>query len=485
MIRNSMQVVVCVLIAVLMALCAGGCAKQVRAGRLTVIISGNVEGYLRNCGCSAGQAGGELRKARIVKLEREDAMKPKPVDRGNPPAVVLLDTGNFSNSQSKVTSVQAAGVVRSMTKLNYDAVGLGLSELSYTQKDLLELLGSASLPLTAANLRFVKPQAGEDQSEALNNLLKPYLLVKQSNGYTVGVIHLVDLSVQNQMGKRNGFELSDPYDAACGVISAHGKEAALWILSIANAREDQADHDKLAGVPGITLLIGYRRMQPLEGAQATGQQLPRSIDPPFERAKDIVRVVVGYSPEGKVETVNAEEVMIPEDAKPDEYVQQIVDEVQPQLEKLANDDAEIEDQPGVHPRYVGETACTPCHAQIVQQLANSKHAQAYETLKAKDQQRSAACLPCHVTGYNKAGGWNILKNSERPEMRGVHCENCHGPGEYHVAIKTGQKAPADLALGGRDKFGLQPAGERTCLACHDAPNSPNYDFKIYWPKMKH
>lgn len=485
MIRIGLQVVAYIFIVILVAIYAGSCNKAPRAGRLTVLISGNVEGYLRNCGCSAGQAGGEVRKARIVKVEREDAAKPKPADRGNPPVVLLIDTGNFTNSQSKVTRAEAAGVVRSMTKLNYDAVGLGLQELTYTQRDLLDLLGPADLPLTAANLRFVKPESGEDQSAALNKLVQPYKLVKQQNGYTVGVIHLVDLSVQNQMGKRNGFELSEPYETAAGIISAHGKEAAVWILSIANARENQADHEKLAGVPGITLLIGYRRTPAVEEDQSKPQLLPRSIPPPFERAKDIVRVTVGFSLECQVEAVNAEQVMIPEETQPDEYVQQIIDEVQPQLEHLANEDAEIEDQPGVHPRYVGEKACTQCHAQIVEQLAASKHAQAYLTLQAKNEQRSAACLPCHVTGYNKAGGWNILKNSERPDMRGVHCENCHGPGEYHVAVQSGQKAPPDLALGGRNKLGLQPASESSCLACHDEPNSPNFDFKAYWPQIQH
>ena len=483
--RISVRVVALIVLLILAVIGAGSCAQQARIGRLTVLISGNVEGYLRNCGCSAGQAGGELRKARILKLERQDGAKPKPVDRGYPPVVVLIDTGNFTNSASKVTRAEAAGVVRSMAKLNYDAVGLGLRELSYSQTDLLELLKPADLPLTAANLRFIKPQASIDQSKALNSLIQPFRLIKQKNGYTVGVIHVVDLSAQNQMGKQTGFELSDPYEAACDVIKAHGKEASAWILSIANAREDQADHDKLAGVPGITLLVGYRRLRVLESEPDTMEQLPRSVPPPFERAKDIVRVVVGFSPQGKAETVNTEEVMIQESVKPDEYVLQIISEVEPQLERLANDDAEIEDQPGVHPRYVGDNACAQCHENIIKQLAGTRHLQAYESVKKEGQQRSAACLPCHVTGYNKAGGWNILKNAERPEMRGVHCESCHGPGEYHVAFRTTKVAPPDIALGGRNKVGLQPTSERTCLACHDEPNSPKFDYKVYWPKVQH
>ena len=40
----------------------GGCLGQpTKLARLTILISGDVEGYLKNCGCSGGQVGGEVR----------------------------------------------------------------------------------------------------------------------------------------------------------------------------------------------------------------------------------------------------------------------------------------------------------------------------------------------------------------------------------------------------------------------------------------
>lgn len=476
----------CLLVATLITAVLCGCSEQPRIGRLTVLVSGSVEGYLRNCGCSSGQAGGELRKARIVKMEREEALRPKPADRGLAPAFILLDTGNFSNARNEVTRAEAAGVVKSMAKLDYAAVGIGQQELAYPQKDLLALLGQANLPMTVANLMFVKPNSGEDHSTELNALIKPYKLVKLDNGYTIGLLHVVDLSVQARHGDETGFECTAPEVAAADVLREHAKEADTWILSIANPRNNTEDREKLAEVSGIAVIIGFQRGSPLvDTASQEANSLPRFIAPPFERAKDVVRVTVGYSAQGQIETVVSDEIMIPDTIKPDEYVQSIIDEIQPELERLANKDAEKEDQPGVHPRYVGYSSCASCHPEIVKQLESAKHSIAYETLKEKKEHKSAACLPCHVVGYNKAGGWNILKNTERPEMRGVHCESCHGPGEYHLALMSGEKPPEDLQSGGRNAKGLQTASERTCVVCHDTPNSPNFKFELYWPKIKH
>lgn len=473
------------MLTVLSAIALAGCGEKPQIGRLTILISGNIQGYLRNCGCSAGQAGGELRKARILKMEQQEALKPKPTDRRLEPGVVLLDIGNFSNAQSKVTRAESAGVIKSMSKLGYDAVGVGSYELEYSQADLLTLLKLAPLPLTAANLRFIKPQQGEDHSAELNGMLKPYQVKTLKNGYAIGLIHVVDLSVANRFGQRTGFELKAPAAAVEEILKAHGGEAQFWILSVADPRNNSADRDQLAALPGIDVLVGYPRQTSQENERQQAGDTAFLVIAPFQRAKDIVRATIGFTPEGKVETALAEEVMIPETVTPDEYVQTLVDEIQPELERLANEDADVQDLPGVHPRYVGTTACASCHQQVVDRLSESKHGHAYETLKEKDQHRSAACLPCHVTGYNKAGGWNILKNAEREEMRGIHCESCHGPGEYHVALKTGSPAPADLTANGRNAAGLLTASERTCLVCHDEPNSPQFSFEKYWPQIEH
>ncbi len=483
--RLSLPSIALSFIVILLAITQLSCDNKPQIGRITVLISGNVQGYLRNCGCSAGQAGGELRKARIFKMERQEALKPKPADRGHDPAVVLLDIGNFSNALSKVTRAEAGGVVKSMAKLEYDAVGLGSQELEYSQADLLALLSPAGLPLTTANLRFIAPATGEDKSSELNALIKPYQVKQLTDGFTIGLIHVIDLNVLSRLGQKTGFELKEPAAAVSEVMQAHGAEAQLWILSIADPRNNTADRDKLAAIPDLTLLIGYPRRTPLADEPQQAAAVPYLVAPPFERAKDIVRATIGFTADGAIETALAEEVMIPDTVTPDEYVQTLVDEIQPELERLTNEEAEMQDQPGVHPRYVGTTACATCHPAIVKQLSASHHTQAYETLKAKDQQRSAACLPCHVTGYNKAGGWNILKNTEREELRGVHCESCHGPGEYHVALKTDAPVPADLTANGRNAAGLLTAGEQTCKVCHDEPNSPKFDFASYWPKIMH
>jgi hypothetical protein len=110
------------------------------------------------------------------------------------------------------------------------------------------------------------------------------------------------------------------------------------------------------------------------------------------------------------------------------------------------------------PEYAWAAACKPCHAEIYDAWARTKHATALERLSSSDQEK--ACLGCHVTGPKAK-----VLDGRRVLNAGVQCEQCHGGAAAHVAD------PAN-------KTGLiKKPKEAACVECH-SDKSPH--FKGFW-----
>ncbi len=113
-----------------------------------------------------------------------------------------------------------------------------------------------------------------------------------------------------------------------------------------------------------------------------------------------------------------------------------------------------------HARYVGGNACVRCHAPAVAMWRQTWHANAYETLRAEGREFDLECVGCHVTGYRRAAGSTV---THLDKLQNVQCEACHGPGSWHVANPTDEKAI----------IAKPEAGE--CLGCHRSPHVEQFD----------
>jgi predicted CXXCH cytochrome family protein len=126
--------------------------------------------------------------------------------------------------------------------------------------------------------------------------------------------------------------------------------------------------------------------------------------------------------------------------------------------------------------YVGVMQCGTCHDAALAFWNNTRHARAYFTLVEKGEQHNAACVGCHVTGFEKPGGstLSLLRGALRgplPDLTGVQCETCHGPGSLHAA---NGKAVSTLVVPGR----------ALCLECHTPPNVPEgWNVEHAWPQI--
>ncbi len=135
-------------------------------------------------------------------------------------------------------------------------------------------------------------------------------------------------------------------------------------------------------------------------------------------------------------------------------------------------------------RYEGHKKCGSCHRSQAESWRNTKHAQAMKSLEpnaraeakrkasldpAKDYTADKDCVGCHVTGFEREGGYRI--GARNLDLDSVACESCHGPGRQYRLLhrKAGQAFESERKTTPRQQ--LAEAGEEKefrerCNACH-------------------
>jgi predicted CXXCH cytochrome family protein len=111
--------------------------------------------------------------------------------------------------------------------------------------------------------------------------------------------------------------------------------------------------------------------------------------------------------------------------------------------------------------YVGWQKCAPCHSAVKDAWQNTRHAKAIESLKKSKQETLPACVKCHVTGYEKDGGF--IDYELTPEMAGVQCEVCHGSGSQHAASPTKKNI-------------IKESGAALCRQCHTEGQDAGFNY---------
>ncbi|MCR9160051.1 MAG: multiheme c-type cytochrome [Nannocystaceae bacterium] len=124
-----------------------------------------------------------------------------------------------------------------------------------------------------------------------------------------------------------------------------------------------------------------------------------------------------------------------------------------------------EPEPG-KPGYVGIEACSDCHDEAVEFWENTPHASAYETLVVDNKQFDLSCVGCHVTGFRRPGGAEVVENTGLVD---VQCEVCHGPGSLHA-----EDGGDDLSL-----IKLEAPAELCATECHTQEHSDTFDYEAY------
>jgi hypothetical protein len=119
------------------------------------------------------------------------------------------------------------------------------------------------------------------------------------------------------------------------------------------------------------------------------------------------------------------------------------------------------------PGYASSGACVNCHPDQFARWAYTDHAKAWTSLVKRRSDTNPECVACHATGWAEPGGMGTLTNRDVRRFKAVQCESCHGPLRGH---------PEDPSVRPR------PIEPGACVSCHDAANSPDFDFATHLPR---
>src|SRR5689334_12046521 len=349
-----------------------------------------------------------------------------------------------------------------MMLLNTDAVGLSERELRYGKGWLEAQLKRTRLPMVCANVW---------DKQAKKTLVAPYL-IKQIGGVTVGVFGLTSDKVD--MGPaRDSVTVEDPAAAAKRVVAEMQKKGATVIVLLSQLGKVESE-DLVTAVDGIDAVIVGRNVPVLQ----KGRMIKNTVACyGGEQGQYIGRTIVSLG-SNKHMTTGENDVYIlgPEvGEKPDilSLVKSFEDSFNTKMQKIEKERAaqaalqtkgSMTESPE---HYLGAEVCQRCHQAEYDQWKTTDHSHAFQTLVDQHKDATPDCVPCHVVGYKKAGGFQAGEDATK--LGNVQCENCHGMGTEHESWPAQSRAIT----------------EATCVTCHTVSNSPTFNFSVYEPHILH
>jgi cytochrome c554/c'-like protein len=439
--------------------------------RLALLISGRQDGYLEPCGCAGldRMKGGLSRRHSLVRELRQK--------RGW--EVVGLDVGGMVKGYGRQAELKFQITVNAFRQMGYGAIGLGKSDLKNRATELLSVVAGEESPFHSANVGVFGFDAG------FTNTSK----IVDAGGLKLGITSVLGTLWQQQVNSSD-IELADP-EAKLALILPDLKNCDLLILL---AHATMAESEALAKkFPDFDIVV-----------TAGGPS-----EPPAQVAKidDTLLVEVG------TKGMNAIVLGLFDDPETPYRYQRVP------LDSRFADSADMRDLMAQYqlqlrndgfaglgirkaPHYQGETLgrfvgskkCESCHEGSYKTWKKTGHAKAFETLVGVPvpRQFDPECISCHVVGWEpnkhfpyESGFWSL---EDTPHLKGVGCENCHGPGESHIAAENGGDLALQEKLQKEMTVTVEQARESAahqCLYCHDLDNSPDFNFEEYWPQIEH
>ncbi len=461
--------------------------------QFVLYVSGQQQGYIEPCGCTGldSQKGGLIRRDTLLTSLRNRGWNVVPIDVGNQNRDEKQDGPPASGPQPMIKFETTA---KAMQMMEYQAVSLGVNDLSLSRVDLLQAAGSAegnARPFISANVVIYD----------LPEFFPPYKIL-EAGGRTIGVTSVIGKEFEKKVIKDPSdteVKFSDPTEALKSVVPQLKSKGCDFVVLLAHASlEESAELAK--SVEGIDLVVtagGFGeptlKAESIEGSKAKMVQVG---------VKGQYGGIVGVFNDAK-EPIRYQKIAISSQFKDSDRILKLFADYQKQLKEAGF--AKLGVTPSLHPtgkHFVGSDKCGECHTTAFDIWKDSPHVHATDSIVAANNERGGIarhfdpeCVSCHVTGWVPQRfspyqtGYESLEKT--PHLVGSGCENCHGPGSEHVkAEEDNSDTPTDRQKELRQEMILPLArAEAKCMECHDIDNSPDFHatgaFERYWERVKH
>jgi hypothetical protein len=451
----------------------------------TLLITGEQDGYLEPCGCAGlnNQKGGLKRRHTLIKTLDAKGWN-----------VVPIDLGGLAKRTGIQPERKFEYALRALHGLGYQAVGFGPQDL---RLDILSLV----LNFADSKNLFVSANVGILDFDP--EFSQKYKIVS-AGGLKIGVTSVMGKREIAELRNTRDVSLVDPVAAITQILPALKRARCdhLVLLSFASPAESK---ELAKRFPDFDFVVTAG------GADEPPNQ-PKTIEGTNTRLievghKGMYAVVIGFYQSGGV-PFRYQRVPLDHRFADSPEMQTLLTDYQHDLETLGLEGLGL--KPSSHPtgrQFAGSESCAGCHTAATEVFLETPHHHATQSIVELDPPRhfDPECLSCHATGWEPQQYFPFLSGftglDQTPEMVGNGCENCHGPAARHVAAENGDievddQELAELRAALRlkivenegNKDGQEFANGKVvqmCMQCHDIDNSPDFDFQLYWPHVKH
>ncbi|MDR1480639.1 MAG: hypothetical protein LBJ00_17060 [Planctomycetaceae bacterium] len=443
--------------------------------KLLLVFTGFMDGYIEPCGCAGLEQmkGGLSRRHSMFKELTKNNWEYIAVDAGN------VNKGFGLQEELKYNFV----VDESMRLMKYGAIGIGNRELRFPTEVLL--LYTVDVPdspknYTSANVAVL----------AFNpDVVKPYRILEQA-GIKVGVVSVLADSFHDGINNKE-------------IICANTVEKLKEVLP--KLKDEKCDK-KILIIHGSNEEIDtIIKIFPNEFDYIVGSNTPAEppIRPNFVGQSMLVEVgekgkfavAVGLYDDPKT-PFRYQRIPLDSRYENSEDILKRMKLYQLQLEKTGLNGLGIkqidDSRSEVCGKYSGTKQCVDCHEDAHKVWRKSKHAAAWNALANEAPPariNDPECIACHVVGWNRKEQvpykTGFIGQKITPDLINVGCESCHGPCENHIKAERGADIKLQEKLRSTIKLSADKNAKKICIECHDGDNSPHFDFKTYWEKIKH